>query len=107
MSQQFWHGNVPTLLMVMPYTAIQFIVLHKLKTLASSSSKSSSQGEPKLLHSPVHLTSIQVYPNMRTTFVGILQHRGIQGLYARLIVMLIEIVPYASLQFRMCDTFKR
>jgi solute carrier family 25 (mitochondrial thiamine pyrophosphate transporter), member 19 len=28
------------LLMVMPYTAIQFTVLHKLKTFASGSSKS-------------------------------------------------------------------
>ncbi|XP_058077815.1 mitochondrial thiamine diphosphate carrier 2-like isoform X3 [Magnolia sinica] len=36
----FWRGNVPALLMVMPYTAIQFTVLHKLKTLAAGSSKS-------------------------------------------------------------------
>ncbi|CAL5410923.1 unnamed protein product [Camellia sinensis] len=35
----FWRGNVPTLLMVMPYTAIQFTVLHKLKTFAAGSSK--------------------------------------------------------------------
>nr|XP_048320746.1 mitochondrial thiamine diphosphate carrier 2-like isoform X2 [Ziziphus jujuba var. spinosa] len=35
----FWRGNVPALLMVMPYTAIQFTVLHKLKTFASGSSK--------------------------------------------------------------------
>jgi len=30
---------VPALLMVMPYTAIQFTVLHKLKTFAAGSSK--------------------------------------------------------------------
>ncbi|XP_057992056.1 mitochondrial thiamine diphosphate carrier 2 isoform X2 [Hevea brasiliensis] len=36
----FWRGNVPALLMVMPYTAIQFTVLHKLKTFAAGSSKS-------------------------------------------------------------------
>ncbi|XP_048234917.1 mitochondrial thiamine diphosphate carrier 2 isoform X2 [Ricinus communis] len=36
----FWRGNVPALLMVMPYTAIQFTVLHKLKTVAAGSSKS-------------------------------------------------------------------
>ncbi|PPR98491.1 hypothetical protein GOBAR_AA22172 [Gossypium barbadense] len=35
----FWRGNVPALLMVMPYTAIQFAVLHKLKTFVSGSSK--------------------------------------------------------------------
>jgi hypothetical protein len=30
---------VPALLLYMPYTAIQFTVLHKLKTFASGSSK--------------------------------------------------------------------
>ncbi|XP_034201062.1 mitochondrial thiamine diphosphate carrier 2-like isoform X2 [Prunus dulcis] len=35
----FWRGNVPALLMVMPYTAIQFAVLHQLKTFAAGSSK--------------------------------------------------------------------
>ncbi|XP_058000957.1 mitochondrial thiamine diphosphate carrier 2 isoform X3 [Hevea brasiliensis] len=35
----FWRGNVPALLMVMPYTAIQFAALHKLKTFAAGSSK--------------------------------------------------------------------
>uniref|UniRef100_A0A803L362 Uncharacterized protein n=1 Tax=Chenopodium quinoa TaxID=63459 RepID=A0A803L362_CHEQI len=35
----FWRGNVPALLMVMPYTSIQFTVLHKFKTYMSGSSK--------------------------------------------------------------------
>ncbi|KAG8369980.1 hypothetical protein BUALT_Bualt14G0070000 [Buddleja alternifolia] len=127
----FWRGNVPALLMVMPYTAIQFTVLHKFKTLASGSSKSedhinlspylsyvsgalagcaatvgsypfdllrtilASQGEPK------------VYLNMRSALVDIFQTRGIQGLYAGLTPTLIEIVPYAGLQFGTYDTFKR
>ncbi|PIN01445.1 Mitochondrial solute carrier protein [Handroanthus impetiginosus] len=127
----FWRGNVPALLMVMPYTAIQFTVLHKLKTLASGSSKSedhihlspylsyvsgalagcaatvgsypfdllrtilASQGEPK------------VYPNMRSAFVDIFENRGVRGLYAGLTPTLIEIVPYAGLQFGTYDTFKR
>ncbi|QCE13254.1 mitochondrial thiamine diphosphate carrier 2-like isoform X1 [Vigna unguiculata] len=127
----FWRGNVPALLMVMPYTSIQFTVLHKLKTLASGSSKTenhmnlspylsymsgaiagsaatvgsypfdllrtilASQGEPK------------VYPNMRTAFVDIVQTRGFQGLYAGLSPTLVEIIPYAALQFGTYDTFKR
>lgn len=37
--QGFWRGNVPALLMYMPYAAIQFTVLHKLKTFAAGSSK--------------------------------------------------------------------
>ncbi|XP_061370569.1 mitochondrial thiamine diphosphate carrier 2-like [Gastrolobium bilobum] len=127
----FWRGNVPALLMVMPYTAIQFTVLHKLKTLASGSSKTenhinlspylsymsgalagcaatlgsypfdllrtilASQGEPK------------VYPNMRSAFIDIIQTRGFQGLYAGLSPTLVEIIPYAGLQFGTYDTFKR
>uniref|UniRef100_A0A2P2K0E5 Mitochondrial thiamine pyrophosphate carrier n=1 Tax=Rhizophora mucronata TaxID=61149 RepID=A0A2P2K0E5_RHIMU len=35
----FWRGNVPALLMVMPYTSIQFVVLQKLKTFLAGSSK--------------------------------------------------------------------
>ncbi|GAA0159570.1 mitochondrial carrier protein [Lithospermum erythrorhizon] len=127
----FWRGNVPALLMVMPYTAIQFTVLHKLKSLVSGSSKSedhihlspylsfvsgalagcaatlgsypfdlvrtilASQGEPK------------VYPNMRSAIVDILRVRGIPGMYAGLTPTLVEIVPYAGLQFGTYDMFKR
>ncbi|OIW18472.1 hypothetical protein TanjilG_13224 [Lupinus angustifolius] len=127
----FWRGNVPALLMVMPYTAIQFTVLHKIKTLASGSSNTedhvglspylsyvsgalagcaatlgsypfdlirtilASQGEPK------------VYPNMRSALIDIIQTRGFQGLYAGLSPTLVEIVPYAGLQFGTYDTFKR
>ncbi|XP_028784120.1 mitochondrial thiamine diphosphate carrier 2-like [Neltuma alba] len=127
----FWRGNVPALLMVMPYTAIQFTVLHKLKTFASGSSKTenhihlspylsyvsgalagcaatvgsypfdllrtilASQGEPK------------VYPNMRSAFLDIVRTRGLQGLYAGLSPTLVEIIPYAGLQFGTYDTFKR
>ncbi|KAF5175514.1 Mitochondrial thiamine diphosphate carrier [Thalictrum thalictroides] len=127
----FWRGNVPALLMVMPYTAIQFTVLHKLKSFASGSSKSvdhihlspylsyvsgalagcaatvgsypfdllrtllASQGEPK------------VYSTMRAAFLDIVRTRGIPGLYAGLTPTLVEIIPYAGLQFGTYDTFKR
>ncbi|OMO53684.1 Endoplasmic reticulum-adenine nucleotide transporter [Corchorus capsularis] len=127
----FWRGNVPALLMVMPYTAIQFAVLHKLKSFASGSSKTAdhinispylsyisgalagcaatvgsypfdllrtilaSQGEPK------------VYPNMRSAFIDIVRTRGFTGLYSGLSPTLVEIIPYAGLQFGTYDTFKR
>nr|TKW18709.1 hypothetical protein SEVIR_5G448900v2 [Setaria viridis] len=127
----FWRGNVPALLMYMPYTAIQFTVLHKLKTFASGSSRTedhlhlspylsyvsgalagcaatigsypfdllrtilASQGEPK------------VYPNMRSAFVDIIKTRGFQGLYSGLSPTLVEIIPYAGLQFGSYDSFKR
>ncbi|KAL2339046.1 hypothetical protein Fmac_013492 [Flemingia macrophylla] len=129
--QGFWRGNVPALLMVMPYTAIQFTVLHKLKTFASGSSRTenhanlspylsyvsgalagcaatvgsypfdllrtilASQGEPK------------VYPTMRSALLDIIHTRGFQGLYSGLSPTLVEIIPYAGLQFGTYDTFKR
>ncbi|KAL1198918.1 Mitochondrial thiamine diphosphate carrier 2 [Cardamine amara subsp. amara] len=127
----FWRGNVPALLMVMPYTSIQFTVLHKLKSFASGSTKTedhihlspylsfvsgalagcaatlgsypfdllrtilASQGEPK------------VYPTMRSAFVDIIKSRGVKGLYNGLTPTLVEIVPYAGLQFGTYDMFKR
>ncbi|CAN6853775.1 unnamed protein product [Brassica oleracea] len=127
----FWRGNVPALLMVMPYTSIQFTVLHKLKSFASGSTKTedhihlspylsfisgalagcaatlgsypfdllrtilASQGEPK------------VYPTMRSAFVDIIKSRGVRGLYNGLTPTLVEIVPYAGLQFGTYDMFKR
>ncbi|CAO2823975.1 unnamed protein product [Amaranthus hypochondriacus] len=127
----FWRGNVPALLMVMPYTSIQFTVLHKFKTYMSGSSKAenhiqlspylsyisgaiagcaatigsypfdlirtilASQGEPK------------VYPTMRSALVGVVNARGLRGLYSGLSPTLVEIIPYAGLQFGTYDTFKR
>ncbi|MBA0629119.1 hypothetical protein Godav_023725 [Gossypium davidsonii] len=147
----FWRGNVPALLMVMPYTAIQFAVLHKLKTFASGSSKTvdhlsispylsyisgglagcaatvgsypfdllrtilASQGEPKVLHltdaimffSALTAVHSVVYPTMRSALFDIISTRGFRGLYAGLSPTLVEIVPYAGLQFGTYDTFKR
>ncbi|KAM7258456.1 hypothetical protein ACFE04_014197 [Oxalis oulophora] len=127
----FWRGNVPALLMVMPYTSIQFVVLQKFKQLATGSSKKedhlhlnpllsylsgsvagcaatigsypfdlvrtilASQGEPK------------VYPNMRSVILEIVRKRGFKGLYSGLSPTLVEIIPYAGLQFGTYDTFKR
>ncbi|KAL9161348.1 hypothetical protein ABFS82_07G016000 [Erythranthe guttata] len=127
----FWRGNVPALLMVMPYTAIQFTVLHKLKTLASGSSKSEDHINisPYLSYVSGALAGCaatigsypfdllrtilasqgepKVYPNMRSAFVDIVETRGFRGLYAGLTPTLFEIVPYAGLQFGTYDTFKR
>ncbi|CAM6026547.1 unnamed protein product [Sphagnum balticum] len=127
----FWRGNVPALLLVMPYTAIQFVVIQKFKTLVSGSPREdehlrlspkmsfiggslagtaatiasypfdllrtilAAQGEPK------------VYPNLRSALVEILRTKGVRGLYAGLAPSLLEIVPYAGLQFGTYDALKR
>lgn len=42
---------------------------------------------------------------MRAAASGIVQARGVQGLYAGLSVTLLEIIPYAALQFGLYDVF--
>jgi len=49
----------------------------------------------------------QVYPNMRSAMVDIYKRKGVLGLYAGLTPTLMEIVPYAGLQFGFYDSFKR
>ncbi|CAK9158799.1 unnamed protein product [Ilex paraguariensis] len=44
---------------------------------------------------------------MRSAFVDISTTRGFRGLYAGLSPTLVEIVPYAGMQFGTYDTFKR
>lgn len=44
---------------------------------------------------------------MRSAFLDIMKTRGFRGLYAGLTPTLVEIIPYASLQFGSYDTFKR
>lgn len=44
---------------------------------------------------------------MRSAFVDIVRTRGFRGLYAGLSPTLVEIIPYAGLQFGTYDTFKR
>lgn len=44
---------------------------------------------------------------MRSAFVDIVRARGFRGLYAGLSPTLVEIIPYAGLQFGTYDTFKR
>ncbi|XP_041000903.1 mitochondrial thiamine diphosphate carrier 2-like isoform X2 [Juglans microcarpa x Juglans regia] len=127
----FWRGNVPALLMVMPYTAIQFTVQHKLKTFAAGSSKTEDhiRLSPYLSYVSGSLAGCaatvgsypfdllrtilasqgepKVYPNMKSALVDIVRTRGFRGLYAGLLPTLVEIVPYAGLHFGTYDTFKR
>lgn len=44
---------------------------------------------------------------MRSAFLDIVRTRGLPGLYAGLSPTLVEIIPYAGLQFGTYDTFKR
>ncbi|MCL7034707.1 hypothetical protein MKW94_024027 [Papaver nudicaule] len=120
----FWRGNVPALLMVMPYCSIQFMALHQFKTFVSGSSKDANHifftltvaNKPflsvflQLLYLeftlfPTHF--ILVYANMRSAFVDLVKHRGFRGPYAGLTPALVEIIPYDGIQFGAHDNFKK
>ncbi|GBF95826.1 hypothetical protein Rsub_08262 [Raphidocelis subcapitata] len=122
-----WRGTVPGLLLTVPYTAVQFVALQQVKDAAArfgwaqrdgpwSSVVSlgsgavagaaatvasypfdllrttlAAQGEPK------------VYRSMIDAARGICREHGVVGLYRGLGVTLVEIVPYAALQFGLYD----
>ena len=48
---------------------------------------------------------MQVYHSMTQAARGIVQRDGVRGLYTGLGITLVEIVPYAALQFGLYDTF--
>lgn len=114
-----WRGSVPGLLLTAPYTAIQFAVMSELKEKAAFGRKPAAsflqgavagvsatvgsypfdllrttlavQGEPK------------VYRGMGHAAATILKRKGVQGLYSGLGPTLVEIIPYAAIQFGVYD----
>ncbi|KAI3839283.1 hypothetical protein MKW92_002826 [Papaver armeniacum] len=88
----FWHGNVPTLLMVMDHTHLSPCLSYLSGSLAGC------------------VATVGSYPFdllrtiLASAFVDILRNRGFRGLYAGLAPTLT--IPYAGLQFGTYDTFK-
>lgn len=120
----FWRGSLPGQLLSVPYTAAQFTALRQCKALAARAgyhntsivsfvsgavagcagtissypldllrTTLAAQGEPR------------VYTSMLSAARGIVAERGVLGLYRGMGITLIEIVPYAALQFGLYDAF--
>eukprot|EP00897_Mesotaenium_endlicherianum_P003392 jgi/Mesen1/3080/ME000183S02138 len=66
-------------------------------------------GVARFFVSPLDVLKIrfQVYPHMRAAMVGIVKTRGVAGLYAGLSPTIVEIIPYAGLQFGFYDLFNK
>eukprot|EP00898_Chlorokybus_atmophyticus_P003660 jgi/Chlat1/4295/Chrsp29S04559 len=91
-----WRGTLAAQLLVVPYTAVQFIVLQQFKRFSETTQLGKN---PRI--KPL------VYPTMRDAAKGILKQRGVSGLYSGITPTLIEIIPYAGLQFGVYDTCQR
>lgn len=126
--QGLWRGTVPGLLLTVPYTAVQFVALQQVRQAAASCGLTANPGTAPLVSLasgalagaaatvasyPFDLlrTTLaaqgepKVYRNMWEAARGIMAARGPTGLYGGMGVTLVEIVPYAALQFGLYDAF--
>ncbi|MEW5317224.1 MAG: hypothetical protein WDW38_008542 [Sanguina aurantia] len=119
--QGLWRGTIPGLLLTVPYTAVQFVALHQCKDLAARHGLSANGTGPLISFTSGAVAgaaaTIASYPFdlLRTTLAAqgepkvyrgtldaaraIIQARGVSGLYSGLGVTLVEIIPYAAIQF--------
>lgn len=118
----FWKGNVPALLMVTPYAALQFASFYQLKDFAqplgepfaSLSLGAISASFATICTYPLDLLRTRLaaqpepktYHGLRHAAALITRTHGPTGLYAGLRPTLIEIIPYISLHFALYENLK-
>ena len=119
-----WRGTVPGQLLAIPYTAVQFVALEQVKKAASSLVLRNHPAEPfisgalagaagTIASYPFDLlrTTLaaqgepKIYSGMRDAVRGICRDSGVRGLYRGVGVTVLEIMPYAALQFGLYDAF--
>lgn len=120
---------MPGLLLTVPYTAVQFVTLHAVKAAAERAGAVRGGGDALLSFgagaAAGAAATVASYPFdlLRTTLAAqgepkvyrgtaaaaraIVSSRGVAGLYSGLGVTLVEIVPYAALQFGLYDALTR
>ncbi|KAF6251378.1 mitochondrial substrate carrier [Scenedesmus sp. NREL 46B-D3] len=123
-----WNGTVPGLLLTIPYTAVQFVALQQCKEAAAKLGWGERSSTPVAFTSgalagaaatvasyPFDLlrTTLaaqgepKVYRGMTSAARAIYREHGLPGLYRGLGVTLVEIMPYAALQFGLYDAFNK
>lgn len=119
-----WRGTVPGQLLAIPYTAVQFVALEQAKRTADMLGCRNHPVEPfvsgaiagaagTIASYPFDLlrTTLaaqgepKIYQGMRDAVRGICKESGIRGLYRGVGVTVLEIMPYAALQFGLYDAF--
>jgi solute carrier family 25 (mitochondrial thiamine pyrophosphate transporter), member 19 len=117
-----WKGNLPALLMVVPYASVQFTTFYQMQQAggfgqlaepyrslaigAVSGAFATTCTYPlDLLRTRLAAqTEPRVYKNMRHAVSTIYARHGIAGLYSGVGPTLVEIVPYVSIQFAIYET---
>lgn len=125
-----WRGTIPGQLLTIPYTAVQFVTLQQCKRMAEVLGVSS---HPQWKHSVSFVSGAlagaagtmasypfdllrttlaaqgepKVYASMTEAAGGILKQHGVKGLYRGLGVTVVEIMPYAALQFGLYDAMMK
>lgn len=119
-----WRGTVPGQLLAIPYTAVQFVALEQAKRAATTLGVRNHPAEPfvsgalagaagTIASYPFDLlrTTLaaqgepKIYNGMRDAVKGICKENGVRGLYRGVGVTVLEIMPYAALQFGLYDAF--
>jgi hypothetical protein len=126
--QGLWRGTTPALALTVPYCAVQFAVLNQCKAFAASRGLSESNWAPAVCFTsgavagaaatfasyPFDLLRTilasqgkpPVYKGMIDATRGILTQRGPRGLFSGVGITLVEIIPYAGIQFGAYDALK-
>ncbi|KAL4421633.1 hypothetical protein ABPG75_010924 [Micractinium tetrahymenae] len=125
-----WRGTVPGQLLTVPYTAVQFVALQQCRqaarrfglaehprwqqavpfvsgALAGAAATVASYPFDLLRTTLAAQGEPPVYATMTDAARGIVRQHGVRGLYRGLGVTVLEIMPYAALQFGLYDVFSR
>lgn len=122
--QALWRGTIPGQLLTIPYTAVQFMTLQHCKHIALDHGLATHSVTPFLSGAlagaagtvasyPFDLlrTTLaaqgepKVYAGMLDAARGIMKESGVRGLYRGMGITVLEIMPYAALQFGLYDVF--
>lgn len=119
----FWKGNVPALLMVVPYYALQFGLFYQLRQSSLLPGWSpqprdlclggSAGAAAALLTYPLDVVRTQIaaeptrFAGMREVARGVYARRGVRGLFQGIQPRLVEIVPFISLQYATYEQGRR
>lgn len=127
--QGLWRGTTPALGLTVPYCAVQFAVLNHCKALAASqgwndskwtsavsfTSGSIAGAAATFVSYPFDLLRTvlasqgkpPLYGGMIDAARGIVKQHGPKGLFTGVGITLLEIVPYAGIQFGVYDILNR